>query len=64
MDNLVVPEIRMIENVTMSMETTNITSETSSTAYKALEFLLLLLVLLWSRSCSKTAKTSLKINVL
>ena len=49
MDNLVVPEIRMIDNVTMSMETTNITSETSSTAYKALEFLLLLLVLLWSR---------------
>ena len=36
------PEIRMIENVTMSMETTNITSETSSTAYKTLGFLLLL----------------------
>ena len=49
MDNLVVPEIRMIDNVTMSVETTNITSETSSTAYKVLEFLLLLLVLLWSR---------------
>ena len=44
-ENLVVPGIRMIEIVTMSMETTNITSETSSTAYKALGFILSLVLL-------------------